>query len=177
MAPTESHSSRAIYEHLNVNISISSCKMHQNARNSDNDQRYDMFCILSTYLCKENTGCSVLLKSKYLLCIVQVMWNLICFTSTWSKLCTEIQYLRLVRIGTLCNYQFINCFSIGSFSFESEKISHWNVINCYKHERTFHLFVIKFQEFMTANRTNGTLEIATIHLQLSLLVFLFMILR
>ena len=42
---------------------------------------------------------------------------------------------------------------------------------------TFHLFVIKFKEFMTANRTNGTLEIATIHLQLSLLVFLFMTLR
>ena len=151
--------------------------MHQSARNSDSNQRYDMFCILSTYLFKVNTGCSVLLKSKYLLCIVQVIWNLIRFTSTWSKLCTEIEYLRSVRVGALCNYQFTNCFSIGSFSFKNEKLSHWNVINYYKHERTFHLFVIKFQDFMTANRTNGTLEIVKIHLQLSLLVFLFMTLR
>ena len=37
LAPTESHFNRAIYEHLNVNISISSYKMHQNARNSDNN--------------------------------------------------------------------------------------------------------------------------------------------
>ena len=83
--------------------------MRQNARNSDNNQRYDMFCICSTYLCIVNTfgiQCPFKVSVFVVHCAGDVKNELFYFKLNFVRV--EMENLRSVRVDTPVYKLFFN---------------------------------------------------------------------